>query len=247
MGTWLSKKKLTINGLEEDEEDFAATLVDAKGQKFKPRCASVKGAIRLDPGHSKYYYKEKTTKQKIVIHFTVGYTSADCATLTGNTHVSVSYVVARNGNVYELFNPDYWSFHLGPGSTGGNTVQSKSTIGIEVSNFGPLTEHPTKPDILMDIYGFPYCMKEHTDYYVYNPYRGYDYYATFTDAQYQSLDSLLLRLCRKYDIVHSFLPPEDRLKHFNEVPKAGILTHANYRSDKQDVGPAFDWLRVSGR
>ena len=85
-------------------------------------------------GQATYYYPEKTPKERIVLHFTAGNLRGDLITLTGDQHVSVPYVIARNGTIFQLFNPEHWSYHLGRGSVGGNTAQSKVTIGIELSN-----------------------------------------------------------------------------------------------------------------
>jgi hypothetical protein len=68
-----------------------------------------------------YFVATKTTKKAVVLHFTAGFLWGDIDTLTReNFDVSVSYVVARNGRVYELFSPEHWSYHLGPGTVGGN-------------------------------------------------------------------------------------------------------------------------------
>ena len=244
--TWLSKKKLTINGLEADENLFVATLKNSDGNVFQKGVSEIDGATRLILPTDHHFFKRKHRKEQIVLHHTVGYLSGDAASLT-RKKVSTAYLVGRNGNVFELFDPQYYSYHLGPNSTGGNKVRSQRTIAIELSNFGALREHPTKPDILVDSWDFPYCMKTDTDFYVNCPYRGYDYYATYTDAQMKALDSLLLQLCRKFNIQHSFLPQDERMKLQTKVPTAGIVSHVNYRKDKTDVSPAFSWEKISGR
>jgi len=83
-------------------------------------------------------------------------------------------------------------------------------------------------------------MKANKEYYIKNSYRGYNYYATYTNAQYKALDSLLLFLCREFDITHSFIDKDKRLDILSEEPKAGIVSHINYRSNKVDVSPAMN-------
>jgi N-acetylmuramoyl-L-alanine amidase len=79
-----------------------------------------------------YYYKEETVKKKIILHFTLDYLKGDIATLTTN-HVSVPFVVGRSGLIYNLFASKYWSYHLGPGASGGNTAMSKDCICVASS------------------------------------------------------------------------------------------------------------------
>jgi len=159
--------------------------------------------------------------------------------------------VGRSGITYELFDPKYWSYHIGPTPSGvwwKNKTESQQTIAIELSNIGDLRPHETKPDILVDAWGFPYCMKSDTDFYVNCPtYRGQQYYASYTNEQYKALDSLLLRLCRQFDIPHSFMHKNERLEICTKEPTAGIVSHVNYRPDKLDVSPAFVWEKISGR
>jgi len=130
----------------------------------------------------------------------------DLATLCKNDeHMSVAYVVARNGAVYELFNPKYWSYHLGKGSVGGNEVCSKRSIGIELSNIGPLSK---SGDDFITAYGDKYCGVADTTSYtkLATPYRGNEYFATFTDKQYESLNLLLEYLCTEFSIPKTLLP-----------------------------------------
>ena len=104
----------------EQEKKFAKTLTNSSGVKYKVvetvklKNYSIK---KIRPNFATYYYIEKTEKTKIVLHFTVGTLRGDLATLTKkNSHVSVPYVIARDGSIYEVFNPDYWAYHLGRGT-----------------------------------------------------------------------------------------------------------------------------------
>lgn len=247
--TILRKNRLTINALKDDERSFHDTLIDAHGKQWELKNPCYPRAIRLHcPKAPSYYYKKEHEKKRIVLHATHGYLSGDVANLSKH-HVSTAYLIARNGQVYELFDPKYWSYHIGPlrNSWTTNTRESQQTIAIELSNMGDLREHETKPEILLDAWGFPYCMKENEQYYMEQEYKGHSYWATYTNEQYKSLDSLLLWLCRKYDILHHFLPPEKRMDLITREPRVGIVAHVNYRRDKVDVSPAFNWGLIKGR
>lgn len=249
----LSKTKSTIHSLAQDEADFLKTGVDYKGTAWDLSDGSIQGTTRLTKknGDHSYYYKQEIAHKWITCHATMGFLSTDVANLSKpNHHVSTAYVVARNGTVFEMFDPKYWSYHIGGAPRGAgwqNKTLSQASIGIEISNFIMLKESPTDPNILTDFWGFKYCEKSDTEHYKQVSYRGYDYYATFTDAQYKALDSLLLRLCRRFNILHSFLPPSERFKFGKNIPKSGIWLHSNVRSDKYDMSPVFDFSRISGR
>jgi N-acetylmuramoyl-L-alanine amidase len=201
-----------------------------------------------------YFKEEETQKQRIVLHYTMGQIEGDLTTLTGNKgNISVSYVIGRDGMIYFLFNTQYWSFHLGRGSIGGNTEQSQITIGIELSNVGPLTkvgeEYFMRVDIGDDKFkDLFYCKAEETDLYqvLEQPFRGEKIYATYPEAQYDALILLLRYLTALWGIPRAFLPEVDRFKASEKVLSfKGIVTHVNYRpEDKTDIGPAFNWKKV---
>jgi N-acetylmuramoyl-L-alanine amidase len=239
-----------VNTIPSRELKFRQGLKDAYGKVFKAKASNTyPGALRLVHPNDDWYYREETKKKRIVLHFTAGVLHGDIGELT-RQHVSVAYVVARDGTIYELFDPKYWSYHLGLGAVGGNKTGSKSSIAIEISNFGPLTLDKEKGNLKIWS-GKPYCSIDQAGAYVHSPegFRGEHYFASFTNAQYKTLDSLLTNLCRKHNILRKLpkLDERERLFPKGSAPGEGIWSHQNYRSDKLDVGPAFLWERISGR
>lgn len=224
------------------EANFKKSLIDASGKKFTVVKSTLNNVVSIRPPKQEYYYASPVAKDSICYHFTAGVLTGDISALT-TQHVSVPYVVARDGTVYELFNPDFWSYHLGIGSTFSNKERSSRTIGIEISNIGPLK---LKDDgILYDAYDKGYCLATDTAAYTKVDFRGYHYFANFTDAQYAAIKDLTLQLTQKYKIAYEFLEPAKRFEFLTSVPKKGIVTHANYRSDKSDLAPNFDFSRVA--
>ncbi len=253
------------------EDQFYATgLVHSKRQ-FNLRPFSVPipndphtqlNAITCKPanGYAGYYEKEKVNKDCIVLHFTVGNIKSDIDILTrprkGYTkwRCSVPFVLGRTGHIYQLFGSSYWSHHLGSGSIGGNEYTSKKSIGIEISNYGPLIKvgnqletvysRPKKDPSYTDVY----CSIYDTDQYIEldQPYRGYKYFAKFTDEQYESLIVLLRYLTAKHNIPRNFISEQNRYKaNSSNARFKGIVSHVNFRATgKWDIGPAFDWDRV---
>lgn len=199
-------------------------------------------------GRYGYFYKQTKKKRRIVLHFTMGYLGGDLSTLTKkNNHVSVSFVIARDGKIYRLFDTKYWSYHLGPGTIGGNKACSSSSVGIEISNIGPLDK---VGNWIWNDYGSKYCRITENQYYESGQeFRNFSNYATFTDAQYAAANNLLTALCTKHDIPRTFLPTSKRFKPFSSPQNGrgyrGICSHVNYRATgKTDIGPIFDWSKL---
>ena len=201
-----------------------------------------------------HYYVEETKKERIVLHYTVGNTMSDFQQLTNGSKVSVAYLIAQSGQIIELFDPKYWAYHLGPEALGGNTMQSKKCIGIEISNYGWLER---KGDKLYTAYGDIYCDIKDTDKYddfSKNPFRVNvdpskfkegQYWSKFNDAQYNSIKLLLQYLSKRFNIPCQFLPSELRLEYTEKaINFNGIITHVNLRKDKWDIGPNFDWDKI---
>lgn len=198
----------------------------------------------LSSGDSSYFYSQAVPKDQIALHYTIGYLPGDIAALTKtNSHVSVPFVIGRNGTIYNLFSSKYWAYHLGRGAIGGNKTRSSRSIGIELSNIGPLVR---QGDYLHTIYSDEYCALSDSDLYQECKYRGFEYFATITEAQYQSLNTLLRYLTQRYDIQRKFLHENQRFEGCEGIASfGGIVTHANYReTGKSDIGPAFEWQRV---
>ena len=200
-----------------------------------------------------YFYHEEIDKQLIVLHFTAGQISGDLRTLTTrDLEVSTLFVVGRDGTVYKLFpNSKYWSYHLGRGAMGGNKSLSSTSVGIEVSNWGPLRADG-RGGLVTYEQGHWYCTLDQTDAYieVSRPYRGARYFAAYTPEQYDRLILILRYLTRTFDIPTDFLPAGQRDQLFPSYRAArefrGIACHTNYQpAGKWDFcEEAFDWERV---
>lgn len=199
-----------------------------------------------EDGVDDYFFTTELPKKRVVVHYTEGFLQGDIATLTTKgREVSVPFVVARDGTIYRLFSSRHWSFHLGSGAAGGNEAMSRSGIAIELSNVGHLR---LKGDTLLEPSGSIYCTRAEKAFYteLKTPYRGFSFYATFTDAQYASLVTLLRYLTATFEIPRKFVGQARRFETIPEIATfSGITTHVNYRTTgKRDIGPAFDWTRV---
>jgi len=239
------------------ENKFHRFGIDALGKKFilknfeviVPDMPNLPVTLcRRENKDQSYFVKSISTKTKIVLHFTAGYLGGDIATLTqpGNL-VSVPFVIARSGHIYNLWPSNFWSYHLGPGASGGNTLMSKTSIAIEISNIGPLIKKGDKMVTSYSTFDI-YCNYSENEYFEkINNYRGFSHFAKFSPEQYLALRSLLKYLTWKYKIPYTILPKEKRYDVFTDseaLEFTGICTHVNFRSDKYDIGPAFDWNKI---
>lgn len=180
----------------------------------------------------KQYCKEKTVKTQIVLHHTVSSNASSPIAHWETTpeRVATSYVVAKDGTIYEVFNSDFWAYHIGKGST---IDDNKKSIGIEIVNEGILTNHGLKW-AFGTYHGLIY---EHP-----HGWRGSKYFAPYTEAQHKAIKELISMLTKKHDIPLQYLVSWQYDKaNFNFM---GILSHHNLRPDKTDVSPAFDFSKL---
>lgn len=247
---------MRVEKIEGHEKSFDASGVDNSGKKhiLIKKTIEIFGEdsfmsyvdVRPSSGDESYFYKTKFHKDQIVLHFTMGYLKGDIAELTKkNRHVSVPFVIGRNGTIYNLFHSYFWSYHLGKGAVGGNEPRSRASIGIEISNIGPLKKNGDNLVTAHRDNGI-YCSLAQTGFYEEKFFRDYDYYATFTDKQYNSLIILLRYLTARYEIPRDFHGEDTRyVTSKASAHLKGIVSHVNYRATgKTDIGPAFDWDRV---
>lgn len=232
--------------LESIEKKFKSTLVDSYGKKWVASAGEFDGVTRLKTTNSSnFFYPEVVKKSKIVQHATHGILPADIRTLSQpNNHVSTSFVIARDGTIYQLFPSSCWAYHIGSNTSAPNSIWSPRSVAIEASCIGPLAESSEDPNILIDAYGKPYCTKSDTQFYIAVNYRGYKYFATFTDLQYTAIDYLVGKLCAKHGMVFSKLGKEIAFDYYAKIPDVTYIFHSNVRKDKVDCGPSFKLDRI---
>jgi len=174
-------------------------------------------SVRLE---GKDYIPSETTKDLLVLHHTVGGTALSTINFwkTDPNRIATAYVIERNGEIYEVFDPKYWAFHLGLKGTGG--AVDKRSIGIEIASEGGLTHYD---------HGMPW--------------RGYRFFDAYSDAQISAVIELINQICDQFKI-----PRHTPANHFGADDSyrqfAGILGHHHLRPDKSDIHPGFAWQGV---
>lgn len=194
-------------------------------------------------------------KDLVVLHFTAG-TTAKSAFDTWRLdpqRVATAYVVDVDGTIYEVFPPQFWAAHLGVKGT--NNLHDKRSIGIEIVNVGPLQTSTEDPSVLnwwprksKDAADFStkFCRLDETHRYRPGPYRGKSHFASFPDVQIDAVSALVRNICDRFSISPT-LPASSKRFEADPVTFAtykGVCSHANFRPDKWDLGPAFPWERL---
>jgi N-acetyl-anhydromuramyl-L-alanine amidase AmpD len=124
-----------------------------------------------------------------------------------------------------------------------NFNMHKESVGIEICNFGPLTQKNNK--------FYTYTGTQIKSEFVCDlgyKFRGYQYWHKYTPEQLHSIEHLLIMLANKYKIdlnkgLKDRLSKMDPAKAFDFYSDAvngkvnGLLSHTNVRKDKFDVFP----------
>lgn len=205
-------------------------------------------------------YPTVSVKDKICIHFTVGSTvsgvksSWDSVAKRDKYFMGTPYVIDRDGTIYEFFDPQFWAYHLGAG-----TPNEKRTIGIELVNWGPAARNKDgsfspvdyTAEKMLKVGKKPIIIPSDEVLQTQN-YKGITLWHKFSESQIKATNELLKKLCKDFGISHVVIPKERRLmgKLTPEDSEwaanfKGVLTHTNFRSDKYDIGPLWDWERTS--
>ena len=187
------------------------------------------------------FFAEESLKTQIYLHHTAGGGNAEAVSRywNGNTErIATAFIIGQNGLIVQCFSSRHWAWHLGVGEKEFKAQGvpyknlNKSSVGIEVCNWGYLKEKDGK------FYNYvnarvPESMVTTLD----TPYKGYKHWYKYTDAQIESTRQLLVYLCETYDI-----PKEYRSEIFGLDKEAfkgtpGIYTHNSVRKDKSDIYP----------
>lgn len=198
------------------------------------------------------YFQQAFPKDLIVLHFTAGTTarSAFDSWVQSPVQVATPYIVDTDGAVYDLFDPRHWAYHLGiRGPASGNWKHDKRSIGIEIVNPGPLKVDAANPQRLNwwpNDFKTRWCDLPNRDRYVAADHRGFAHFASFPAKQAQAV-ALLCRYLTQIFGIPRRIPPPNRRAEFDLVfynTYQGIASHQNFRDDKTDIGPAWDWTAL---
>lgn len=203
------------------------------------------------------YYQEEHVKSQVFIHHTAGGPSA-ANTILGwaktTDRIATSYVISgvslldtsiKDGEILQCFSEKYFAYHLGLKSNIFTKyglpykALDKTSIGIELCNWGYLTKvKDTFKNYVGGIVPVDQVVK------LDSPYKNYEYYHKYSDAQLLSLRELLIHLCDTYKIPKKF---NDGMFEVNQAclnGSPGIWTHTSCRADKYDCFPQLTLIKM---
>lgn len=187
------------------------------------------------------YFQEDTDKNQIYLHHTAG--NGDPVGVakywdSTNERVATAFVIGNNGTIVQCFSSKEWAYHLGLKNSAFSNVGvpykalDKHSVGIEVCNWGPLTEKSGK---YYNYVGKPMDAIEITK--LDKPFKGHYYWHKYTDKQIESLRQLVVYLCDTYNISKEYNDDIWDLCKTALKGENGIFTHNSVRKDKSDMYP----------
>ncbi len=218
------------------------------------------------------YFKEEVKKDTIFLHHTAGGSRPDWSingwekdyikdkngnpVLTPNglvqpLRVGTSYVIGRksstsdenvwDGKILRAFDDKFWAYHLGINSNNSLELNSGS-VAIEFCNYGPLTIG--KDGRFYNWVNKPISEKEVVK--LDKPFKGYEYYERYTDAQLESGRSLIIHLINKYAIqIEGRIYNESWFDYnTNWIKNGGLRSHGQVRRDKYDLFPQKEMIQM---
>jgi hypothetical protein len=138
-----------------------------------------------------------------------------------------NYTIDRGGKIYNHFTPDNYSF----------VVPNDKTISIFLENDGWLIK---KKKHYYNWIGELYKGEVHEQ-----EWRGYSYWAKYSDEQVNSLKILIDELCVKYSISRNVVGHNTKLLDATGVK--GILCRSNYYDEYTDLNPSFDFSKLKNK
>tara|TARA_B110000211_G_C14014609_1_gene524801 strand:+ start:429 stop:1064 length:636 start_codon:yes stop_codon:yes gene_type:complete len=155
--------------------------------------------------------------------------------LGGNYTKTSAYTIDRKGNIYEHFDPKYYSDFIGDKSV------DKKSISISVENQGWLMKDLLK-DRYIDWVGNIYKRRVKV---IEKRWRGFSYWDPYTPKQYKATLDLVGYLCDKFDVETKIVG------HNTQIPNIelyeGITYRSNYYKEKTDLSPAWDYKGLKNK
>lgn len=195
------------------------------------------------------YYKEETQKTQICLHHTVS------NPMSANNdidywknqpgRIATHFIIQYDGIPYQCYNSLYWGHHLGLKaeflkSKGfkdyniRNDILNKSSIAIEIDNWGGLT---LKDNKYYNCYGNTVDTNKIEVIKLDKPFRGFQYFHKYSIVQINTVCELLVLFKNKYKIPLTYNEDMWDVSLPALGGKTGVWTHCSFREDKSDCFP----------
>lgn len=198
------------------------------------------------------YFGEEFPKDMIVLHLTAGYswegaysTFLNQTKQQKNQGVATPFIIGTKGPKYivKLFDEKFWGYHLGQDEYFNNHGNDKRSIGIEITNVGPVWfENGIWKDYWQKKKNKGVTLEESI---VKGKNRDAQGGVKFPDEQVVAVCNLVNYLCNKWNIKKQV--PKDKMSF--QLPKLnkfkGVTAHMMFRRQgKYDMGPAWPWNKM---
>jgi len=181
--------------------------------------------------NSKQYSKELFEKNKIIIGNTYtgdmshhkGWTLRN----NGKFNQVSTYSIDKSGEIYQHFHPKFWSKFT-------NSDIDQNAISIAIVNEGWLIPN-----------GEEYYNLNNTIFSgepINKYWRGYDFWAPYSEPQYKALRLLILKLTKEFKIPLVITPHTTAIKNPKLVN--GVLCRSNISKAYSDLSPLFDFNKI---
>lgn len=144
-----------------------------------------------------------------------------------------NYLISKDGNIKNFFEPKYSSNYFGV-----KKIDNRSII-ICLENNGWLKKHHLSGKFMNwigDIYfNKPFEKK----------WRGYGFWDSYTDEQYEALSGLILELTEEFDIPLEYVGHNTKVTGVENFK--GITSRSNYSDIYTDVSPSFDFEKLKNK
>ena len=258
-----------------------STIVEAVNKARKKRKSFKQSNIAeveeptLETITSKYpitqiFFDTETPKKQLYLHHTVS--GQDIQSVVDDwsrrtDKVSTHYVTNNNGEIEQLFEDEFWAYHLGVKRPTFAALRlpfqnlNRTSIGIELCSWGGLTakfdddgsnDAPYADLIYRNNVGEKIDSNNVTQAVNANgetiTYKGYKYFEKYSDAQINVVKGKLQELMSKYSIPFKY--DYDELFGTGTVSiaalsgKKGVYTHNSVRTDKSDVFPQKELIEM---
>lgn len=182
--------------------------------------------------NDKNYYKSKYDKKQIILAGSLRKNNFHIKRLEkkdfGQTKTWPTFSINRQGNIYQHFDPKYYSDFIGDKDI------DKQSISIVLENMGLLFYEYNSDKYLNSLHED--CPEE----FVYErKWNGGTYWEKYTNEQFDSLVELCRNLCEQYNIELDSLGHNvfyDETKNFE-----GIITRSNIDNQYTDLNPSFNF------
>jgi len=148
--------------------------------------------------------------------------------LNGKNKKTATFTINKEGKIYQHYEPKFYSSFI-------NNQQDKASISIILENIGWLRKDGIS-NKYVDWLGNEY--RKNDEDVLHKRWRNYNYWDSYTEKQFESLEFLVTKLCQEYEISKNFIG--HNVYDENVDLYKGIVFRSNYYQETTDVSPAFD-------